>query len=334
MNMKRLTGILLILLMITMLTGFKSDYGSDGGLFSFFFGDNSDKTAELVSGAECNGTMHELAGDDFNFEYYYQFGYDPKLEPSNIEYFKRADSMNGAQKQRSKKISTELSEYPVYVWFEKDTLYFYSKAGTIYLNENAKGMFYHLSVKTLDVSEFDARNVRDMYGMFLDCRKLKSVDVSGWNTSQVTDMRKMFQHCSKLEKLNLSKWKTGHVINMESMFSDCRSLTTLKAADWNTANVTDFLHMFYDCRSLKDADFSKWNTGSVLEMTEMFENCFSLSSKSVHSCDSWDCSGVKRSGFFRMFRKVESGHPKWKGAWDEEGTFTPSKTDSGKNHAA
>ncbi|MBR7037121.1 BspA family leucine-rich repeat surface protein [bacterium] len=49
-----------------------------------------------------------------------------------------------------------------------------------------------MSLKYLDVSNFDTSKVTNMRGVFRNCIYLTSVDVSNWDTSNVTDMSMMF----------------------------------------------------------------------------------------------------------------------------------------------
>ena len=60
--------------------------------------------------------------------------------------------------------------------------------------------------------------------MFFDCNSLTNLNLSNFNAQNVTDMWNMFSNCSSLTDLNLSNFNTQNVINMDHMFSSCNSL--------------------------------------------------------------------------------------------------------------
>ena len=57
--------------------------------------------------------------------------------------------------------------------------------------------------------------------MFSGCSSLKELNLSNLNTKNVTDMSNMFSGCSLLKKLNIPNFNTNNVINMNYMFSKC-----------------------------------------------------------------------------------------------------------------
>ena len=65
-----------------------------------------------------------------------------------------------------------------------------------------------------------------MSAMFQKCTFLASLDLSNFNTSNVKDMGSMFQSCSSLTSLNLSSFNTSNVTNMGYMFYGCKKLQT------------------------------------------------------------------------------------------------------------
>ena len=70
---------------------------------------------------------------------------------------------------------------------------------------------YCLSLKTLNLTSFDTRNVTDMHYMFEHCDSITSIYISDkWKTNRVTYSYKMFEDCHFL--LNFSQEKTD--VNM------------------------------------------------------------------------------------------------------------------------
>ena len=213
-------------------------------------------------------------------------------------------------------ISTNDSDYPIYAWYDGWVLYYYTEAGTIFMNENSSYMFGYLAKMTsldidnwdasdvinmsymfqssnnlvsLDLSKWDTSSVANMSYMFAGCSKLENLDVSKWNVSKVTSMYQMFYNCNKLASLDVSKWNTSSVTNMGYMFEYCSNLTSLDVSDWNTSNVTSMTYMFYGCNKLENLDVSKWNTTNVTNMGSVFNWCSKLESLDVSK---WNTTNV------------------------------------------
>ena len=80
---------------------------------------------------------------------------------------------------------------------------------------------------SIDTTDWDVTNIKNMKSMFGNCKSLTTLDVSKWNTSKVTNMSNMFYNCSSLRKI------TG-VIDMKSctsysdMFAYCSNLSGVK----------------------------------------------------------------------------------------------------------
>ena len=60
-----------------------------------------------------------------------------------------------------------------------------------------------LSLKELNLSNFNTANVTCMIGMFSGCLSLKELNISNFNINNVTKIQDMFTSCSLLEKLIL-----------------------------------------------------------------------------------------------------------------------------------
>ena len=72
---------------------------------------------------------------------------------------------------------------------------------------------------SLNLSNFNTNNVKDMSRMFYKCSSLTSLNLSNLNTNNVNNMSYMFYKCSSLTSLNLSNFNTNNVTNMEDIFS-------------------------------------------------------------------------------------------------------------------
>ena len=155
-------------------------------------------------------------------------------------------------------------------------------------------MFFACSKLTsLDVTNFNTENVKNMVRMFYNCSTLTSLDVTKFNTGNVTNMRYMFCACSALTSLDVTKFNTGNVTDMGYMFYNCSKLTSLDVTKFNTAKVTDMSNMFVNCSKLTSLDVTKFNTGNVTDMGYMFYNCSALTSLDVTNFNTMNVTNMR-----------------------------------------
>lgn len=75
------------------------------------------------------------------------------------------------------------------------------------------------NLKAVNLTNFNARNVEYLGGLFMDCTSLISVDLSTFKTSnKLKDTRNMFYKCTSLKYINLSNFNTENVDIMAYMF--------------------------------------------------------------------------------------------------------------------
>ena len=169
--------------------------------------------------------------------------------------------------------------------------------------ESTEKMFYGLNnIIQIDLSEFDASNVKsfaymfyqcsnleiinfgnintssveDMQYLFYRCSKLISLDLSNFDTSKVTNMLRLIYQCSNLEKINFGNINTSSVENMQSLIYHCTKLTSLDLSSFDTSNAKNMAFMFYYDSSLKYLDLSNFNTSKATTIELMFCGCRSL----------------------------------------------------------
>ncbi len=197
----------------------------------------------------------------------------------------------------------------------------------LYANEDCSDMFDKLGIVSIKFENFNTINVKDMHGMFRQCKNLQQVDLTDFDTSNVIDMGAMFQGCESIEVLDLSGFNTSNVTRMSTMFSACMSIEVLDLSNFDTSNVTDMSTMFSACYSLKDLDISSFNTSNVtfmrymfagenyleyldlsafdvsnvVDMESMFYNCKTLKSVNLSSFDTTNVNNMKS-----MFHGCES----------------------------
>ena len=208
------------------------------------------KTAKLITGENLNKKMKELSGARSP-------GYS--TNNTNITSIQKANTLDTSKTTAT--VSTSDSSYPVYMWFDNGTIYFYSEAENIYLNSNSSNTFNHFKGLT---------------------------DISGLaylNTSYVTNMSYMFFHCSTLQNLvPLANWNVINVEDMSLMFSaqytnggsaDLMKLNDLTPlSNWNVCNVTSLNRMFeYNKNTLTSlAPIANWNVRCVKSLNRTFNH--------------------------------------------------------------
>ena len=89
----------------------------------------------------------------------------------------------------------------VYIWQSGDDVLYYSKANKIYLNKDSTYMFSNTTFESIDLSGFDAIQVKNMSYMFSDSASLTSIDLSMLDTGNVTNMSDMFFGCTSLTNI-------------------------------------------------------------------------------------------------------------------------------------
>ena len=107
----------------------------------------------------------------------------------------------------------------------------------IYLNENKIEFCYKYELEGKNIIKIKCINsLNNINFMFSECSSLISLNLSNFNTINVKDMSYMFYNCSSLTSLNLSNFNTNNVNNMSGMFSYCSSLTTLTSQEEKIIN--------------------------------------------------------------------------------------------------
>ena len=206
---------------------------------------------------------------------------------NKIEHFKKsvvapATSMNAIN------IEDEESDDEIKLWLDPTdkTAYYYTEQEKVYLNRDARSMFYWMSnLTSLDLSNFDTSKVTDMKSMFYCMRILTTLDLSNFNTSKVTNMSSMFYDMYSLTALDLSSFDTSQVTDMSDMFYNMRNLTTINLSNFNTSRVTNMGHMFSYMTGITTLDLSNFDTSKVTDMGGMFSFMYDLTTLNLSSFD-------------------------------------------------
>jgi len=138
-----------------------------------------------------------------------------------------------------------------------------------------------MTLKTLDLSNFNSSKVSNMISTFSNCWSLISLNLNGFNTSSVIYFTQTFYNCNSLTSLDLSSFDTSQAVFMNLMFFNCSSLTSLNLLNFNTQKVYSILGMFLECSNLISLDLSNFDTSSVRSITNLFTNCSGLISLDI-----------------------------------------------------
>ena len=222
------------------------------------------KTSTFKTGEEVSELMYNLAGEDAR----------------NVKSFLQASQKNNSVTNDNIASTTD-SDTPIYLWFEADTttndgtgsIYWYSDADIVYLNENC---YYFFSVYINESEKDHFMNLTDISGLY---------DISA---SKVKELTGFFNSCESLEDIKVIKdWNISKVESMNYMFSSCKKLTDISPIqNWNIDNVKSMWLLFQGCTQLEDiSPLSNWDVSKVDDLHELFEMCLSL--KNLTPLSNW-----------------------------------------------
>ena len=249
--------------------------------------------ATLITGAELNSKMKQLAGTSTG----------QNSTNNSITAIKRSETLNTSLVNTSNSnnlVSTSSSDAnarPVYMWYENNTIFYYSEADNIYLNENSAYTFKFLRGLS-DISglaDFNTSYVNDMQQMFYNCTSLKILDpIADWNVVNVENMQQMFRghyssgnytsmHISSVEPLR--NWDVSNVTDMSYMFEYDRSSDSFTSIEplenWNVRCVKNFRRTFNQTYITDGYILAPWDIRSGTTFTMMIEH--TPSNKDLHN---------------------------------------------------
>ena len=186
----------------------------------------------------------------------------------------------------SNKASTDDSDYPIYMWSNNNTLYWYSEAEHPKLGPNSTGLFamFHSLQNTSGIHDWDTRDVTDMGSMFAECFSLTNIDLSSWNTGNVTNFGSMFHTCGNLTSINLSSFDTRNATRMFRMFAACYALSSLDLSSWDTNGITDMSGMFDMSENMNFSGSRIPNLRTIIVSSGFVVNNVDSSSDMFKSC--------------------------------------------------
>ena len=250
---------------------------------------------------------------------FYQIFKNPSYLFNQVEYFKKADSLPASTPWWSASIPT--SERQIYVWLSNDskTIYWWSDADIVYMNEDASSMFRDINggakkMKEIDISGINTSRVKNMSKMFqADYNIYEKIILGDIDTSNVENMSGMFASYGnysigqEVETLNLSRFNTSKVKNMSGMFMGTHS-PVIDLTHFDTSNVEDMSHMFRNNHTLKRVNLAGLNVKKVRNVTNMFTSS-SISETALKEINmsGWQLDQVTDlGGLFEILVKLES----------------------------
>lgn len=159
------------------------------------------------------------------------------------------------------------------------------------------GMFAGSYLPSIDIRNFDTRNVVDMQYTFAGLKNVRHLDLHGFDVSKVNNIGAIFSGNSTLVSLNLANWQLDSIHAMDSLFAGMHALTSLDLTGFATKNVTDMHHMFTECHALTTLDLSSFDTSKVTDMNNMFRDNFALKNLNLSSFNTSNVTNMKE-----MFR--------------------------------
>jgi lipoprotein len=217
------------------------------------------------------------------------------LNPNNDTDYLKHSPTAPANLAAARIVSVAGSEYPIYLWYEptNKTIYWWSAADTVYMNEDASYMFSNINygvnyMKEVDASGIDTSKTTNMSYLFYYDKPggLHGVKTDGFNTSKVTDMSYMFSMYNyfgdQSNSPDFSTFDTSKVTNMEHMF-DGSNFYHIDVSTFDTSNVTNMAVMFGYNHGTLSINVSNFNTKKVTNMIMMFSSCSSITSLDLSS---------------------------------------------------
>lgn len=201
---------------------------------------------------------------------------------NQAEYFKKADSFPASTRWWTASIPT--SERQICLWLSNDskTIYWWSDADIVYMNEDASSMFRNINrgavnMKEIDISGINTSRVKNMAKMFqADYNIYEKIIFGDIDTSNVENMSGMFASGNyspgqEVEPLDLSRFNTSKVKDMSVMFIGTHS-PVIDLTHFDTSNVEIMSGMFGENYNVKKINLAGLNVKKVRNVTNMFYN--------------------------------------------------------------
>jgi len=148
---------------------------------------------------------------------------------------------------------------------------------------NMQQMFWDAKIFNGNISNWDTRNVNNMYGMFgnnTNPGNNFNKDISNWKTSKVTDMTNVFINATSFNSgagagaSGPFNWDVGEVKTMQNLFYNCPNFNR-DVSNWRPSKVTNMNSMFLN-NTRFNQDISGWVVSNVIDFISMFKDASSF----------------------------------------------------------
>ncbi len=260
------------------------------------------KEATFLTGKEVNIKMKELTGDDPT-SWSYGGHWAPNVSITAI--LKSETEPIEANKQEANIVSTDDSPYPIYMWFDNGTIYWWSEDDTPAVNEDTSYMFASMEkIENISgISQFDVSKANDLTYLFGFDELISSIDsLKNWNVSNVTSLYGVFEYVLALTSIEpISNWDTSNVTNMADLFCETGITTLEPISNWDISKVTDMSYMFTSTPITTLEPIRNWDISNVKSLERMFSNTILTSIEPIRN---WDVSNAESIGGMFAFNKV------------------------------
>ena len=234
-----------------------------------YFSEEGEEVAYFLTGAEINIKMKQLSGNAVSENA--EMTTDTRIKA--IKYSNNEPSESN--KESKNLVSTTDSPYPIYMWYENETIYWWSEDKTPSLNSTSSYMFRGLSSLT-DISglrTLDTSAAKNFFALFHSDTSMKDyTPLKNWNVSKVTNMNYAFSSNTSLVSLNgLENWNTSSLKGMAFLLNGNTALADVSALkNWKVDKVTTMRQLFCSCVNLEVVDLSGWKTSALTDATNLF----------------------------------------------------------------
>ncbi len=225
------------------------------------------REAIFLPGEEVNVKMKQLAGDDTSTSTY---GHDfNDLLITSFQYSEVEPSESN--KEEKNIFSIPESGYPIYMWYDNGTIYWWSEDKTPALNEDASYMFAYLyNLEDIQgIRSFDVTLNKTLEMCFYHDSLLNLDIFSSWNTTKISNMSFVFAYNTKLISMDgIRNWDVSNVINLSGVFTSCYSLEEIDLSQWKTSPELKSIYCMFGMLS----NIGRGTTEGVLKRVILSEN--------------------------------------------------------------
>ena len=252
--------------------------------------------AMFDTGTNVNIKMKNLAGDDTSEN-------GRSTNDMNITAIKYSNIPPVINQMTNDNI-VSVSTVPIYMWYENETIYWWSEDSTPALNIDASMMFVRMCQLSdiSGVSDFDTSTTTDFHNILSGLSGCTGIitdltPLTNWNTSNAVNVSALLQLQTSLTTLHgLDNWNVSNVINIHNIFfgspDNPMILTDISAlSNWDTSSIEDMSFTFqYNYLLSNIISLANWNISNATNLRGFFAGCSSITD--ISALSNWDTRNV------------------------------------------